>query len=497
MLKYLKAETNKTFTENGAVAFKTTNSACLDLFSTIGAMRNSREDSVLNSFYCAYSENPDLAMKILFFARDIRGGLGERKVFRLIINDLAKRGKSSVLKNLRYIAEYGRFDDLLVLLNTDCECEAVELIKAQLETDIKNMNSGNQISLLAKWMPSINASSKSAVANAKKLANALGYTKEKYRKTLSALRAQLKIAENNLRTEDFTFDYEKLPSKALFKYRFVFMRKDRERYEEFINRAESGEGKLNASTLMPYELLEPYIGTLYNSLGRNDLPLSISETEQAALNATWKSLPDFCNGENALAVVDTSGSMYCYNNPSPASVALSLGIYFAEHSKGVFKNHFIEFSKNPQLIEIKGNTFIEKLRYILRFYTVANTDIEKVFELILNTAVKYNVPQSELPSKLYIISDMEFDYCVNNREKTNFENAKQMFEEKGYALPKVVFWNVASRNLHQPVTMNEQGVALVSGCSPRLFSMVTSDDINPYKYMLEVIESERYKNIAA
>ena len=224
---------------------------------------------------------------------------------------------------------------------------------------------------------------------------------------------------------------------------------------------------------------------------------AIEESEREVLNATWNSLPDFGNERNALAVVDTSGSMYWAAKPLPAAVALSLGIYFAEHSKGKFANHFIEFSANPRLIEIKGKDFAEKLRYIASFNEVANTDIQKVFDLILNTAVNNHLPQKELPETLYIISDMEFDNCVEGANVTNFELAKLNFARHGYKLPKVVFWNVQSRNRQQPVTMNEQGVALVSGCTPRLFSMVMEGDLDPYHFMMEVIGSERYAKIAA
>ena len=181
----------------------------------------------------------------------------------------------------------------------------------------------------------------------------------------------------------------------------------------------------------------------------------------------------------------------------PAAVAQSLAIYFAEHNRGVFHNHFITFSTNPRLVEIKGQDIVDKARYCETFNECANTNIQKVFELVLNAAVKNHVPQEDLPSTLYIISDMEFDYCTNDASLTNFEYAAKLFERAGYKLPNVVFWNVASRNQQQPVTMNEQGVALVSGCSPRIFSMVMEGSLDPFTYMLSVIGTERYAPIAA
>jgi len=221
------------------------------------------------------------------------------------------------------------------------------------------------------------------------------------------------------------------------------------------------------------------------------------------MDVTWSALEDFTTrspggtGENALVVVDGSGSMYNGGNPMPAAVALSLGIYFAERNTGAFRNHFITFSCRPQLVEIKGRDIVEKVRYCMGYNEVANTNIQRVFELILNAALKNRVPQDEMPSRIYIVSDMEFDSCARDASLTNFEYAKQLFAENGYKLPEVVFWNVASRNRQQPVTMNEQGVALVSGCTPRIFSMVAGGNMSPYTVMMEVLESERYARISA
>lgn len=273
----------------------------------------------------------------------------------------------------------------------------------------------------------------------------------------------------------------------------AFMNNDNERYSEFLANVSKGKAKLNTNNIYPYELIEPYLSASF----LHNEQITFTETEKETLNVTWASFPDFCNDEDTLAVIDTSGSMYCCSKPTPASVALSLGLYFAEHNKGKFKNHFIEFSNKPQLIEIKGETFADRLRYISQFNEIANTNIEAVFNLILDTAVKGNYSQEDLPKKLILISDMEFDYCVENANETNFNNAKKTFEEKGYKLPNIIFWNVASRNSNQPVTKNEQGVALVSGVTPRLFSMVASGELSPYKFMIETISNKRYAKIVA
>lgn len=488
MLEYLKMESNKTYTENRALTYSSTLSDCLDLFATIGALRRAKDAEIVSRFKCAYAENKDIAMKLLFFARDIRGGLGERRVFRTIIKWLAENEPASLRKNLDYISEYGRFDDLAVLFDTPVKRDVLALIKKQLDKDNEGMNKGEAISLIAKWLPSVNASSNETKKLAKRVARYLGLDDGAYRKMLARLRGHIRIIENNLRERDYTFDYGAQPSKALFKYRKAFLRNDGERYSEYLGKVAAGEARLNTSVLTPYEIITPFFKT------------DVSDEERASINATWNALEDFTSDENALAVIDGSGSMYGGAAPIPATVALSLGIYFAERNKGAFKNHFITFSGNPRLVEIKGEDILDKVRYCYKYNEVANTNIEKVFKLILNTAVNNNLPQSALPKRLYIISDMEFDICAEGASKTNFEYAKKLFEDAGYKLPEVVFWNVASRKKQQPVTKNEQGVLLVSGCTPRLFSMIAEGNISadtPYKLMLEVLSNQRYEKITA
>ena len=485
MLEHLKNEANRTYTENGAVTYATTYSDCLDLFATIGALRSSNEQEIISRFVRAFTEDPNLALKTLFFARDVRGGLGERKVFRVCLQWLAHNAPASVKKNIPYVAEFGRWDDLLSLLGTPCEKDAMLLIKKQLEVDLESMDMGDDVSLLAKWLPSVNASNAQTVQYAKKIARFLGMTDATYRKTLVKLREHIRIIENSLREKDYSFDYSKQPSKAMFKYRKAFYRNDGERYGEFLGKVSRGEAQLHTGTLTPYEIIKPFF---YEHVG---------DQEASAIDATWNAQEDFTRDENALVVIDGSGSMYSRTDPMPATVALSLGIYYAERNTGAFHNHFITFSERPQLVEIKGETILEKVRYCHDYNEVANTNIQKVFELILRAAVNNNVPQSEMPSTLYIISDMEFDCCARGAELTNFEYAKKIFAEAGYDLPRVVFWNVQSRNKQQPVTQNEQGVALVSGCSPRIFSMLKSGILSPLGYMLDILGAERYEKIAA
>ena len=487
MLNYMKEESNLTLTENGAVTYESTMSDCLDLFATIGAIRNASEKEIVDRFLKAFTEDRDLAMKILFFGRDVRGGLGERRVFRVIINWLADHEPAALRKNIARIPEYGRFDDLLALMGTACETDALELIKVQLK---KDMESEENVSLLGKWLPSVNATNPQTVRMGKHIARSLDMTDMQYRKVLSALRRKIRLLENYLREKDYTFDYEKQPSRALFKYRGAFARNDADRYQQFLLNVQEGKAVLHTEGLMPYDVIMPCFEGW--SAARK-----LTDSQRKTMDVTWNGLEDFGTDENALVVVDGSGSMYCGGQPMPAAVALSLGIYFAEHNKGAFRNHFITFSESPQLVEIKGKDIAEKVRYCAEFNEVANTNLQAVFALILKTAVKYAVPQKEMPSKLYIVSDMEFDSCILDGDMTNLEYARTLFQNHGYVLPEIVFWNVASRNRQQPVTKNEAGVALVSGCTPRLFSMAAGGSLSPYAAMMEVVQSERYEPVCA
>ena len=505
MLKFLKKEADFTFTENGAVTYESTMSDCLDLFATIGALRGAEDEEIIGRFIKAYAEDADLAMKLLFYARDIRGGLGERQTFKTILHWLAEREPGAVQKNIVYVGEYGRYDDLLALVGTPCEAALNTYIREQLAADLAQMEAGGSVSLLAKWMPSVNTSNGETVKAAKQIAKGLGMNDAKYRKTLSALRAYIKILENNLREKDYTFDYEKQPSGALYKYRRAFLRNDEERYKEFILRAEEDPCLMHTGTLTPYDVIAPLMsnprlqefafrgGNVKRLQGK---PL-ISAEERRVMNATWNALENYVGAENSLVVVDGSGSMYWSASPMPAAVAQSLGIYFAERNTGAFHNHFITFSGNPRLVEIKGRDIVEKVQYCVSYNECSNTDLAKTFDLILRTAVKNRLKQSDMPERLYIISDMEFDVCAGNAGMTNFESAKEKFAKYGYKLPQVVFWNVASRNRQQPVKKNEQGVALVSGCSPRIFGMLQEGNLDPYHYMLQVLDSERYERIGA
>ena len=488
MLDALKEESNRTYTrtENDAATYASSGSDTLDFFAAAGALREAGEAEIIVRFTRAFAEHPLYALRTLFYARDVRGGLGERRLFRVLLRHLAFAAPASLEKNLKFVPGYGRWDDLLVLLDTPLEAAAVRLIRAQLEKDLRAAGEEKPVSLLAKWLPSVNTSSRAVCRQARRLAVLFGMREADYRRMLVHLRRRIALIENALRTRNYTFDYAKQPSKAMFKYRAAFWRNDVERYKAFLSRVEHGEERLHTGTLYPYEIIRPLSAAVAPQ---------IPKEEARALDVTWSALPNYTHGENALVVLDGSGSMYWGGTPLPSSVALSLAIYFAERNTGVFHGHFITFSQNPRLVEIKGATIVERVHYCRSFDEAANTNLEAVFCLLLHAAVKNRVPQEELPSVLYIITDMEFDACTVDADVTNFERAKELFAEAGYTLPRIVFWNVQSRSRQQPVRQNEQGVMLVSGCSPSIFSMVVDGRITPYEYMEQVLGSERYAAI--
>ena len=485
---------NRYYTENGAVTLETTGDCCLDLFAAIGALRHVSDEDICLRFMRAYAEDRDKAMKILFFARDVRGGLGERNTFRVITQWLADYSKESVVKNIINIPEYGRYDDLMSLFGTSCETEVLRFIASQWRKDMKALKDGEPVSLLGKWLPSVNASSPETAGMAKKIAKYLGLRPSKYRKAVSALRKRIHILENDLRVRDYTFDYARVPSRAAHKYRRAFLRNDKTRYNAFLKQVEQGTAELHTGTLVPYDVVAAILG---NNTYWGARTKRMTKEERNALNVTWNSLPDYTCGENALVVVDGSGSMYCEGNPVPAAVALSLGIYYAERNQGIFRDRFITFSMRPRLVQIKGQDIVDKVTYCESYNECANTNIEAVFRLILDTAKEHNVPEAEMPTRIYIVSDMEFDYCAKNAELTNFSNIKGMYLRAGYRMPELVFWTVDSRHRHQPVKKNQQGVALVSGCNPRLFEMITGGNLSPYACMMDVLDRERYKDIVA
>ena len=482
---------------NGAMANRSTGSHCLNFFAVCGALRSAEEGVSHHLFARAYAENPNLAMRALFYARDIREGLGEREVFRDILRWLAQKRPQSVRKNIRFVPEYGRWDDLLCLMDTPCEDDTVKCIRTQLQKDVDALQGDAPVSLLAKWLPSVNTSSAQQRMLARLLCKRLGMTEKAYRRTLSRLRTQIDVLEKRLCRRDYSFDYAKQPSGAMHKYRCAFLRNDFKRFTAFNEQVLLGEARIHAGTLYPYEIIRA-------CLRRQDAQLLPYRSEwleftpelNASLDASWRSLPDYGDRRNALAIVDGSYSMYSGGRPKPIEIALSLGIYFAEHNTGFFRDCFMSFSRTPRLIRLEGDSIADRAIYCAGFNEAANTNLRAALLCILDAAVKNDLSQEQLPETLYIISDMEFDAGVEN-EKTLFHEIRDAFAERGYRLPAVVYWNVNSRGEQFPVRRDESGTVLVSGASPSIFRMVIGQNTSPEEYMRTTLNSGRYQPICA
>ncbi|HNV61442.1 MAG TPA: DUF2828 family protein [Candidatus Cloacimonas acidaminovorans] len=453
-------ETSFTETANGAKTLARTKSALVDFFAQAGAMRG-KKDEALELFKRAFSEDNLIATRLLFYLRDVRGGQGERDLFRNCLQYLGEQEKEVFEKIVKYVPEYGRWDDLFF----DNE-KVFEFIKKQIDSDVNSETP----SLLGKWLKTINASSKNTREKAKFIAGKLGLTNIAYRRVVRFLRKKIQTVEELMSARKWSdIKYENVPSQASLLYKNAFTKHDKNRYEKYIDDVNNGEKKINASTLYPYQLYDKAFD------GDN------------SVEALWKNLPDYTRGTNALVVADTSGSM----EGRPMSVSVSLALYFAERNKGIFKNCFISFSEDPKIHKIKGMTLRQKMNSI-KLGDVANTNIQSVFSLILGTAIKNNIPEEEMPETIYIISDMEFDNAVCGR--TNYEIIKRRYKESGYKKPNIVFWNVNGNGENLPSQDNEKGVTMVSGLSASTFSLAVENK-TPYEMMLDVANSDRYNKI--
>ena len=490
-IENLKKEANYTRTLNGALTHGSTGDACLDFFAVAGGMRYRRREDQIRLYDRAYIETPELAAKLLFYLRDIRGGMGERKLFRTLLRHVAFTWPETAIKNVRYTAEFGRWDDLVCLMGTPAEEEAVRVIRRQLADDmaaLKKRDMGEEdahISLLAKWLPSDNASSPVTCGNARKLIAALGMDKREYRAMLTALRARIGLVERNLsKKRPEKVNYKAVPAQAMLKYRSAFEQKDRNRFRSYLGEVKKGKKTIHSGTLFPYEVLRPFF--------------SVRDAEgEATLEQLWKSLPGEIGSANAISVVDTSGSMYWAEKLKPALISQAMGLYCAERCEGVFHNHLITFESTPHLVEIKGATLRDKLTYIGTLPWGGSTNLEGVFNLILRTAVNARAKQEEMPAVLYIFSDMEFNYAVRDPSRTVYEACRAKFEAHGYRMPAVVFHNVNSWQMQAPVTAHTRGTALQSGAGTHALKEKFDGNITPMDHMLRVLNGKRYGMIHA
>ena len=500
LLNGMKNATNYTYTENGALTHKTSMSGLLDLFGMGAAYRTRSDSDCIVLFQDAFKENPVYALKCLFYLRDVRGGQGERRFFRVVTKWLADHETAAMRRNLQYVPEFGRWDDLYVFVGTKLENEAFDFIKKQLLLDIECKTP----SLLAKWLKSENTSSKESRILADRTRQAFGMTHKQYRKTLSLLRERINIVERLMSAGKWDeIEFDKIPSRAGMIYRNAFARHDIERmksekqvrsYEDFMKDEKT---TVNAKALYPYEVVSQAYN-LTNTRSWWSAPSSIDNVDPVqrnAINKYWDNLADYFNGcsLDALCMIDTSGSMWGSEASAPINVAISIGLYAAERARGPFAGHYISFSSRPQLIETKGIDFIDKVYRIYKTNLCENTNIEAAFDMLLDTARKTHCKQEDIPKSIIVVSDMEFDFQRNyygNRNNTLMENIAYKWDMAGYKMPNLVYWNVQARHNNIPMRV-ENGVTLVSGMSPVIFEQIMKGKTG-YDLMMDKLNEERY-----
>jgi hypothetical protein len=474
-------ETKNTVTQNGAISHSTTSSAVLDLFGKISTCRTAGEEVVRQLFTSAYNEDKNLALKTLFYSRDVREGQGERRMFRVIFRHLATTDSEVAKSLLKHVPEFGRWDDVLESLDgTPVFSDALKLISKQLRADMKS----EAPSVCAKWAPSEQASSGITKGLAKKVREYMKISPKTYRKMLSKLRGQINIVERKMCSGEWKdIDFESVASRASTIYRKAFKKHTPEEYQAFLKAVEKGEATIKASTLYPY-----------------DLAIQAAKGEDKTLDLQWNALPDYCgdNKDDLLVVADTSGSMGTFGYTLAITACVSLALYIAERNKGSFSGYFLNFNTDSHLIKVVGNTLHQKLSNLARAPWGGTTNLQSAFDAILTHAVKNKVPQKEMPSKIIILSDMEFNTACARNDKTNLEVIQVKYKNAGYKMPGIVFWNLNAASTQTPVKFDDKGTCLVSGYSPAILKTVLSGKVTtPCDIMLETLNSERYEKIKA
>lgn len=458
----------RTVTTNGMEAFKGTLKATVDLFYQIGA---SRGRDILPLFAKAMAENREVALRIAQWARDVRGGAGERQIYRDILQYLEMRDREAAKALIYKTPEVGRWDDLLVFrYDEKLRDEAFAMIHMALMA-------GD--GLAAKWMPRKGVD---AVA----LREYMGMSPKQYRKTLVGL---TNVVETLMCAKKWdAIEFGKVPSLASTRYKGAFYRNAKEAYEAYAARLAKGEDKVNAAAVFPYQVLQGLINAYSYSV--------IGAAERQVVLSQWQALPDYMDDNNVLAMVDVSGSMTAKvggnATVSCMDVAVSLGLYVADKSKGAFKDTFLTFSGSPELLRLKGD-ILQKIGQMAKSEWGMNTDLMKAMDKILAHATSNQVPQSDMPKMLLIMSDMQFDACAKFGG-TALEATKARFEQAGYEMPQIVFWNLNSHD-NVPARHNSKGVALISGFSPAVVKGVLAaklDNFTPEAIMLATVMNDRY-----
>lgn len=487
-------ENNFTRTENGALSHKTSKSGLMDMFALGAAYRSRSDDDCVLLFKNAFEEDKTLALRCLFYQGDVRGGQGERRFFRVCYKWLANNYPEIAKKNLELIPGFKRWDDLIyVAIDTPVCGSMLDIIKHQLALDVDCKTP----SLLAKWLPSENASSRETKRVAEIIRNYLGMTHKEYRKMLSVLRGRINVLEKLMSSNQWEkIEFDKIPSKAGLIYRNAFARRDiiAKKYETF---AKDKTTKVNADTLYPYEIVGEALKyckySWYNS------EVTADETQRAMLDKYWENQKDVLKGKpfNAICVVDTSGSMCGREKMAPINVAIGLGMYCAERAGGPFKDHYISFSSRPQLIKIEGVDFLDKVNRIYQTNLCEDTNLEATFHMLKKVALKAD--PKDIPEQVIIISDMEVNHMTYegwNQEQfaTGMEAIRKEWERSGLKFPKVVYWNVEARqNNFLDLGPN---VSYVSGASPTFFEMLLTGKTG-WDLMIDTICADRYQAVKA
>lgn len=497
LLTALKNEQNYTHTENGALTYKSTMSALLDMFAMGAAMRSRSEEDIIVMFIKAYKEDPLLALRMLFYMRDIRhNGQGERRFFRVIIKYMANSSeyRDAIAKNMIHIPEFGRWDDLYEFAGTPLEKQAFDIMHNQFQLDMECKTP----SLLGKWLKSINTSSEESRELGQLTRLYFGLSERNYRKALASLRAKINVVECLMSANRWDeIEFDKIPSRAGLIYKNAFARRDiiKAKYENF---AKSENTTVNSKTLYPYEVIAKVIDLFkINSWYRRpDIPLD--NVDRLMINKYWDNLKDYFDGAtlDALCVIDTSGSMVRSDAAAPINIATSIGLYCAERNKGPWHNTYISFSRTPRLVETNGVDFCDKVVRIVNENLCENTNIEATFDLILHTALKNHLSQDEIPKTLIIISDLEFDEArqySSISQKTLMEQIEDKWNSFGYKMPNIIFWNVDARHDNIPMKVKD-GISFVSGCSPAIFTSIMTGKTG-VDLMLEAINASCYQCI--
>ena len=485
----VKTNTNTKLTENGARAYSTTGKALLDLFAQIGALRPRTEKEIADKYAAAFAADPMLATKMLFYAGNVRGGLGERRTFRICLKWLAQNHADIVIKNAALIPHFNRWDSMFVLIGTAAEKEMWKVIADQLNTDMAAVaaskgKKAQPISLLAKWMPTETASSKDTRALARKCMTNLGLTPRAYRKVLSALRKHLRVVETSMSAQEWeAIQYAQVPSYAMKNYRKAFAKHDPDGFSAYKASLVKGETKVNASTLFPYDLVNQYT----RSRGYWGMRAANPDT---IVEAQWKALPNYVKGENNILVMaDVSGSM----TGRPMDTSIGLATYFAQHNKGDYHNLYMTFTDQPHFIELReGATLAECIAKVMATDVGYNTNLEAAFNYILKHAMTNGVSNDELPKALVVISDMEIDRYMRQNKMDFVDAMKAKFARYGYTLPKLIMWNVQARN--DTVLSKQEDVLLVSGQAASTFRELCGnlDGKTAWDLMLETLGNKMY-----